>query len=194
MNDQALWQLLREGNEEAYSVLAQRYYAKLVHYGQKFTPNRQLVEDAIQDLLIRLWLSRQRLNNTPSVKFYLLKAFRHQLFKVLNKSLHDSEVAEADTVGLMVFSVEDQYIEWENDLQFKSELNERLKHLPARQREVIYLRFFQGLALEEIADLLVIQTQSVSNLLQRALANLRSSWLITLPVVLVLAYYLICPV
>lgn len=191
MDDQALWQLLRTGSEEAYSVLAQRYYAKLVHYGQKFTPNRQLVEDALQDLLIRLWLGRQRLSDTPSVKFYLLKAFRHQLFKSLNKSLRHSEVDEADMAELMVFSVEDQYIELESDLRFTSELTERLTHLPTRQREVIYLRFFQGLTIEEIADLLVIQTQSVSNLLQRALTNLRSSWFITTPVILALAYRLI---
>ena len=184
MDDEPLWRLFREGDEDAYSELAQRYYGKLIHYGQKFTPDRQLVEDALQDLLVRLWLSRRTLGDTPSVKFYLLKAFRHQLFKAMQKFPHNPDVQE-DLAGYSrEFSVEDQYIQQESDLNFRNEVSERLAHLPLRQREVIYLRFFQGLTLDEIADLLVIRSQSVSNLIQRALANLRESWFILVLLVL----------
>lgn len=179
-----LWRLFREGDEDAYSELAQRYYAKLIHYGQKFTPDRQLVEDALQDVLVRLWLSRRTISDTPSVKFYLLKAFRHQLFKVMQKFPRNPDVQEDIGEYYLEFSVEELYIQQESDLKVQNEVGERLAHLPLRQREVIYLRFFQGLTLDEIADLLAIRTQSVSNLIQRALANLRESWPIIVLLVL----------
>ena len=190
-DDLLLWRLFREGNEDAYCELSQRYYPKLIHYGQKFTPNVQLVEDALQDLLVHLWVYRRTLNETPSVRFYLLKAFRHQLFKALRKypqraepgDYGDDRYLEFDE-RYVEFSTEDVYIQQESDSDFKSKVAERLSQLPVRQREVIYLRFFQGLSIDEIADLLTIRPQSVSNIIQRALANLRENWPIALLLVL----------
>lgn len=179
-----LWRLFREGDEAAYSTLAQRYYARLIHYGQKFTPNRQLIEDALQDLLVHLWVYRETLNATQSVKFYLLKAFRHQLFKAIRKNPLIPELDEHADEHPVEFSIEEAYIQRESDSGFTNKVAEQLLQLPVRQREVIYLRFFQGLAIDEIADLLEIRSQSVSNLIQRALANLRENWPIALLLVL----------
>ncbi len=59
----------------------------LFQYGQRFTPNMQLVEDVIQDLLVHLWLHRGTINDTASVKFYLIKAFRHRMLKTIKTAL-----------------------------------------------------------------------------------------------------------
>lgn len=195
-DDLVLWRLFREGDEDAYCELSKRYYPKLIHYGQKFTPNVQLVEDALQDLLVHLWVYRRTLNDTPSVTFYLLKAFRHQLFKALRKYPRQDEWGEymdestldaAFNERYLEFSTEDLYIQHESDLGFRNKVEEQLAQLPARQREVIYLRFFQGLSIDEIADLMSIRPQSVSNVIQRALANLRENWPIAFSLLLTVA-------
>lgn len=71
------------------------------------------------------------------------------------------------------FSSEENWIGQENDLALKKQVRTAIDQLPARQQEVIYLRFFQNLMPEEIAGLLAINSQSVSNIIQRALSNLR---------------------
>jgi DNA-directed RNA polymerase specialized sigma24 family protein len=48
-----------------------------------------------------------------------------------------------------------------------------LNELPARQREVVYLRYFQDLGIEEIAQVLSVNYQSVLNALSRAMKNLK---------------------
>ena len=50
-----------------------------------------------------------------------------------------------------------------------------LNKLPARQQEIIFLRFYEGLSYEEIADVMGIQLSSTYKLLYKALENLQQS-------------------
>jgi len=52
-------------------------------------------------------------------------------------------------------------------------VSEMLAALPVRQREVIYLKYYQELSREEISAMLSITPQTVSNLLQMAYGQLR---------------------
>ncbi|MEO6687245.1 MAG: sigma-70 family RNA polymerase sigma factor [Dyadobacter sp.] len=175
-DDSILWDNFRNGNEAAYTELATRYYRTLLHYGLRFTPNVQIAEDALQDLLIHLWLNRQNLNDTPSIKFYLLKSFRHRIIKTLKPLSGELELTGQFENISPEYSSEEVFIQNENELHLKNQVKEMMTQLPSRQREVVYLRFFQGLKSEEIGMLLAIKPQSVSNILQRALTTLRNIW------------------
>ncbi|GAA4394486.1 sigma-70 family RNA polymerase sigma factor [Nibrella viscosa] len=188
VDDQQCWAEYRAGSEAAFTELSRRYYRKLVHYGLKFTSDVQVVEDALQDVLVHLWLHRQSVSETPSVKFYLMKAFRHQLFKSLKRL--PTLTSEEDRLGseLPEFSAEEVLIQQEETQQQQYKVSQLLASLPPRQREVMYLRYYQDLRVDEIAQLLSIKPQSVSNILQRSLANLRENWhLIILSLFLALA-------
>ena len=175
-DDSILWDCFRDGDEAAYTELATRYYRTLLHYGLRFTPNVQIAEDTLQDLLIHLWLHRENLNDTPSVKFYLLKSFRHRIIKTLKPLSEELELTDHFENHIMEFSSEEAIIQKENEAGLKHQINELMTQLPVRQREVVYLKFFQGLKSEEIGNLLAIKPQSVSNILQRALSNLKEMW------------------
>jgi RNA polymerase sigma factor (sigma-70 family) len=188
VEEQELWRRFRHGDEEAFSMLANRHYRKLLHYGQKFSSNTQFIEDALQELLIHLWLHRATLNDTQSVTYYLLKAFRHQLIKALKRRAHEQPLdGQADAISFD-FSIEQNYIQQETHNLLERTVEAALAQLPARQKEVIYLRYYQGLRPEEIASLLDIKPQSVSNILQRALTRLRENW----PSILLIGLLLFC--
>jgi len=178
-DDSILWDCFRDGNEAAYTELATRYYRTLLHYGLRFTPNVQIAEDTLQDLLIHLWLHRENLNDTPSIKFYLLKSFRHRIIKTLKPLSEELELTDHFENHIIEFSSEEAIIQRESEAGLKHQVNELMTQLPIRQREVVYLKFFQGLKSEEIGNLLAIKPQSVSNILQRALSNLKEMWPIT---------------
>lgn len=171
-----LWNSFRGGDEHAYTELARRYYRTLFQYGQRFTHNMQLIEDVIQDLLVHLWLHRATINETPSVKFYLIKAFRHRMLKTIRPLSEEIGLPDECENLMSDFSSEENWIGRENDLALKKQVRTAIDQLPVRQQEVIYLRFFQNLMPEEIAGLLAINSQSVSNIIQRALSNLRGFW------------------
>lgn len=175
-DDAVLWTAFRGGDEHAFAELAKRYYRTLFQYGQRFTPNMQQTEDVIQDLLVHLWLHRATVNDTPSVKFYLLKAFRHRMLKTIGPLAGETELTDSCAQLIPEFPHEHYWISQESDLALKQKVETAVGQLSERQREVIYLRFFQNLMPEEIAGLLAINAQSVSNIIQRALNNLRSMW------------------
>jgi RNA polymerase sigma factor (sigma-70 family) len=80
---------------------------------------------------------------------------------------------EAD---LLDFSHEWLLIEQESLNEMTQKVSELLNELPKRQREVLYLRFYQNLERAEIADIMGINEQSVSNHLQAAFKNFKDNW------------------
>jgi RNA polymerase sigma factor (sigma-70 family) len=55
-----------------------------------------------------------------------------------------------------------------------------LNGLPPRQREIMYLRFYENLDFENISQIMEISKQSVHNLLQKAYKNFRAEWVVLL--------------
>ncbi len=180
IQEKKLWNSFREGDELAFTELSIKYYRIFRHYGGKFTSNTQIIEDAIQDLLVNLWVKRSTLIDVESVEFYLLKSFRNQLFKALRTT---STVPFEDCFPehFPEDSTEMFFIEHEALQLQQSKIAHFLKQLPERQREIMYLRYYQDLKVEEIAQLLQIKPQSVSNIVQRALLKLRQHWELLVP-------------
>ncbi len=173
ITDEIIWERYREGNEAAFNEIFLRYYQRILHYGLKFWPDQLLVEDCIQELMIRIWQKRNVVNRTESVKFYLLKTFRHILFRKLKQNRVFSEKTEEDR--LQEVSVEDQFIREETHEVLKNKVKVLLSQLTPRQQEVLYLRFYQNLSPGEIAELLQINTQSVCNIIHRAFQKIRET-------------------
>lgn len=59
-------------DKDAFACLFEKYADAMYAYGRKMTPDAELVKDAIQDVFIKLYNNRQNLNETVSVKGYLL--------------------------------------------------------------------------------------------------------------------------
>ena len=74
------------------------------------------------------------------------------------------------------FSVEESFIHEETTRNLAYEIKNHLDKLPKRQKEVVYLRFFENMTRDEIAQVMGITNQSVSNLLQTAFKQLKENW------------------
>jgi RNA polymerase sigma factor (sigma-70 family) len=62
----------------------------------------------------------------------------------------------------------------------KQKLLPVLNELPPQQREAIYLKYFQGLNIDEIAEVMEQTNQSVRNNLHRAMLKLREKMVLQL--------------
>jgi RNA polymerase sigma factor (sigma-70 family) len=169
-----LWQAFAEGREEAFSVLFHTYYKVLYNYGKKFSADPAFVEDCIQELFGHLWKSRRNLNTPQSVKNYLLKAFRRHIqrrtarqgrlsFLSLKSSYHFS----------FVFSPEHLLLDEQTAREQQAKLAAIVNKLSKRQREAIYLKFYNELDYEAIASVMSISYQSARNLVHEAVKVLR---------------------
>ena len=173
--DRKVWNAFRAGSREAFDYIFREQSAKLFSYGSRFTKDQELVLDCIQDLFVGLWNSRHRLSETTTIKFYLLKALRHRLMRALQKEKRLEAIAEnafylEDRVN---FSIEEVFVHQETELFRKASLRRAIEGLTRRQREAIYLKFFQGLTNEAIGSVMDLETSSVSTLVSQSVGALR---------------------
>ena len=169
--DQLLWAAFVSGDKSAFTDLYKQHADNLFQYGLKLTSDVDLVKDNIQELFIELWNTRHKKGNVTYIKTYLLKALRYKLLKSLPKSNFQS--LDEFSLGMIEQSIEAHIILKEINNQKVYELRSSISQLPQRHQEIIHLKYYQGLSTEQISELLSIKKQSVSNLLLRAISNLR---------------------
>lgn len=144
-------------------------------YGFRFVQDEAFVKDCIQDVFLSLWNCRLHISQTPSVKSYLLKSLRFRIFKEKDKWNSDN-LADTDYSFEVDFSVEDKMIEEQNRNETRLRILNTLNRLPRRQKEILYLRFYENLDHARIAQVMGLNRQSVYNLLYDAVCNLRKFW------------------
>ena len=171
-----LWLRFRQGEVEAWSDLLEGHYRTLFNYGWRLEADRELLHDCIHDLFINLWDGRETLNPAPkSVTFYLFRAFRNLLLKELKKQNREQcQPSVPDTLATP--PVEDWLVDQESSHLADARLRHLLSNLPAREQEALFLKYYENLSNQQIAELMTIRKQSVANLLNKSLLHLRQHW------------------
>ncbi|GGM78083.1 RNA polymerase [Dyadobacter beijingensis] len=176
--DRVLWQDFLAGEVRAFEKLMSDNFRLLFRYGSKFSKDRELVKDSIQDLFLILWEKRANLNPDAAVKPYLMASLRRLMHRHASSRtwVGNEALQEEDDYFEIEFSVEEEYIAHEATAVRSQQLETLLNALPRRQKEVVYLKFFQELSREQIAEVMAVSPQTVSNLLQIAIRHLKSHW------------------
>lgn len=176
--DVDLMRKLQQGDKDALASLMNIYYDNLYNYGWRFSKDDALIKDCIQEIFISLWQRRETANSILSPKYYLLRAIKNKVLKALHKNIRISSTEHVpdEYEFFYEFSIERVII----DKQISDEKGEKLKKtlslLSKRQKEIIYLKYYQQLDHAQIAELMNISRQSIYNLLHEAIQKLRSLW------------------
>lgn len=174
LSDSEIWNRFIAGDHKAYETLYKRHFKILAQYGYRISGDPLLTEDAIQDVFIDLWRRKSFLSETKSPKFYLFRALRNQLVRNGRNDIFD-KASEIDEFldYLVTLSEEQQLIDHETRTDQISHIRKAISQLSPRQQEVITLRFYHGMGISEISQLMTLSPQSVNNLLSRSYAVLR---------------------
>lgn len=176
-NDLALWQRFTEGNTVAYEGLYHKYVKDLYRYANMVVRNQPLAEDVIHDVFADLWRNRKGLGKIRSVRLYLFSSVKRRALRKLKKESAFTclDFAQDD----FSFEVAPCFLDELVDIQHKDTISKRIKKgiadLSNRQREIIYLRFYQDMSYAEIAQLLKLDQKYVYNLASKAFGILRKS-------------------
>ncbi|MEO6705974.1 MAG: sigma-70 family RNA polymerase sigma factor [Ginsengibacter sp.] len=175
---------IRNGNKKDYSEAYVFYYKKLFNYGKKFTEEITMIEDSINEVFIMIWDSRQNLHTINSPQSYIFSSFRNSIFQKIKKTklLEFREVEQETEVQ---FSIDTIIIKNETDAALKRQLEKALQQLTSRQREAIFLRFYEGLSYIEVAGVMNISVKATYKIMSRALSELKD--ILSVPMLLLLA-------
>jgi RNA polymerase sigma-70 factor (ECF subfamily) len=159
--DERLLDAFRRGNADALGVLYDRHAQTVLSFAMRFTGDRALAEDVVQDCFRDLIdrIDRFELTGELTSWFYVVAKRRALRLREL-AGRAQGDLGEAMLIpGSSPASTDD--------------LRRLLARLPGPQQEVLVLRFLDGWDLQSIADALEIPLGTVKSRLHHALAALR---------------------
>ncbi|MEO8885751.1 MAG: sigma-70 family RNA polymerase sigma factor [Mucilaginibacter sp.] len=171
-NDQDLWFSFRNGDQKAYTLLLRSHANILFSYGCKFSKDEDFIKDCIQDVFFELWNRRDKISQAANVKAYLFKSLRLRIFREQSK-WRSSESFEDSILFKDEFNIESHLIQEQTTKEISGKLQTILTTLTERQKEILYLHFFEDMDHAGIARIMGLNRQSVYNLLYRSITTLR---------------------
>jgi RNA polymerase sigma factor (sigma-70 family) len=176
--EDAIWKLFREGQESAFDSIYNAYFPKLFNYGVRISQDRDLVKDCIQNLFVEIWQKKERLGEVKSVKYYLYKSLRRKLVKeLMNQQKYRTEQdVEENYTFEVTFSHEFLLISNQINKENVDRLLNAFQFLTQRQKEAVFLRFYENMEYEQIAVILSLkEVKYARTLIYRAIDVLKSS-------------------
>ncbi|PWL30792.1 RNA polymerase sigma-70 factor [uncultured Roseivirga sp.] len=169
--DVALQQRLSRGDETAFQETFELYFKVLVLFATKFSLDKEAAEDLVQDVFVKLYEQRDRLQFHSSLKAFLYQSVRNRCIDLIRstktREKHHVEIkADTDVEGLN-----------SEELMLQSELEEKIyqsiKQLPEQCQLIFKMNRFEGKKNQEIANELNISKRTVETQISKALKRLR---------------------
>ena len=168
-DEQQLWRDFLKGSKTAFEALYYRYVNILYDYGVRLSRDSQLAEDCLQDLFTYLWEHQHKLPEVKAVQPYLLVSLKRRLYRKLSEQQKDiSKIYEALESTSSSFDPDT-----DDDAECMRALKSAFAKLSEKQKEVIYLKFYNQLTYEEIAEVMDVKVKSIYKLMGRAVAKLK---------------------
>ena len=172
---QLLWDKFKAGDKKAFETIYNEFVDQLFDYGAKITSDKTIVEDAIQDLFIDIYKFSIRLRHPEYLEFYIFKVLKRMIIRKLKENRKFDYADDSPEKFNLKFSIEE---ETQNE-KLEGHLNllqNEIKNLDAKKRELIYLKFNSSLTYVEIGELLDLKSDTVKKQIQRLIKNMRGKF------------------
>ena len=167
MSEEELAVAYVNGDNAAFDELLRRNEKKLMSYILFVVRNNDLAMDIFQDTFVKVILKLQSDEYKPTGKFNAwLTRIAHNVIMDVNE--------ENDMSSIKGESMADEPIEtYFINEQTLTEVKQLMYALPAVQREVVYMRFFQEMSFKEIAEATGVSINTSLGRMRYAVINLR---------------------
>ncbi|MFT3846245.1 MAG: RNA polymerase sigma-70 factor [Lacibacter sp.] len=166
-----LIKLLNEGNTEAYLTLYDRYSHLVYNWSLKFVKVPELAEDIVQEVFLKIWQIRERLNPHQSFPAFIYKIARNKAFTALKKVAADEKMSLQlmSHIGNAVEHAETKML-WR---QYEEMLAKAVGQLPQQRQKVFKLCRQEGKTYDEVATELGISRNTVKEHMVSAVKNIK---------------------
>ena len=178
LSDQILLENYRQGNREAISQLLERHSRRLRDYVRMLVKDNDVADDLMQEVLIKAVkvIDEGRYVDKGLFLPWLLRIAHNRVLDYFRAQKQIKTVREShigfDVLGgksLAEPSIEDQII----SEQSAEEIRTLVDELPEEQREVVRMRYYDGLSFKEIAELTGVSINTALGRMRYALINMR---------------------
>ena len=184
-----LFDQVKAGDQKAYELMFSIYFSRLNDFAKHVIKDDTISQDIVLEVFLKLWENRSKIESL-NLEAFLFRIVRNSCIdyikhiKVLNNRMHEIEISSKyEELYRIDFVGNEPYILIEQEL--KNKIENTIKGLPDRCREVFILSRMEGLKNKEIAEKLDINIKNVERHLNRALQSFRKNFTDELPIVLI---------
>jgi RNA polymerase sigma factor (sigma-70 family) len=178
LTDQALLNKIKTGDRTAFMLLYERYWDSLYAFVLGRTKNREIAEEILQNLWIKILEDTDTIQSDESenAKGYLLRHLHYRIIDFYNSSKKDSSMISIDESDMSIEITDTEYFEIleENDISALFEMIDTVvSQLPMTEQKVFDMRIRKNMSVDETAEALGISNKTVSNKLSKTLGEIR---------------------
>jgi len=166
VDDKTLTRLLREGDESAFAQIYHQHKKALCYFALRYLKDKTLAEDALQEVFVKLWKRRDKLDPELSIKGFLFTCMKHHVLNTIRSDetrIRNAALATMDTRQDTNFTEQDVAL-----LESKSLLEKAIQTLSKSKEEIFRLSFEKGYSNREIAAQLNISEHTVRSQLSQS--------------------------
>ncbi|WP_299324181.1 RNA polymerase sigma factor [uncultured Maribacter sp.] len=163
---------LKSGDEKAYMFLLDKYHRRLYAYAMNLVNDHTLAEDIVQNVFLKTWQYRKKLNTELSIQSFLYKSIYNEFVNSYkkDKSVMMLQMKYYESLVEVVENSDDKIIEKMINL-----VSKEIEKLPPKCKEIFSLSKKEGLSNIEIAEYLNISPKTVEAQITKAFSVLRIS-------------------
>lgn len=178
LSDQALLEQYQQGNREAVSQLLERHTRRVRDYVRMMVKDNDVADDLTQEVLIKVVKVLDEGRYTDKGRFlpWVLRIAHNRVLDYFRAQKQAKTISESsagfDILGSKNFaepSIEDTLI----SEQQAEEVRALIEELPDEQREVVRMRYYEGLSFKEIAEYTGVSINTALGRMRYALINMR---------------------
>lgn len=179
MSDEELALAYIDGSNKAFDLLLARNQSKLYSYILFVVHDRELADDIFQETFVKVIVKLQERKYATTGKFsawvmriahnVIMDIYRDQRVNNLVESAGGNDLSNMEGGDLLVGNIENQYV----NEQVLVDVRHMMNQLPAPQREVVFMRFYQEMSFKEIAEATHVSINTALGRMRYAVLNLR---------------------
>jgi RNA polymerase sigma-70 factor (ECF subfamily) len=171
-DEKALLMRVAQGDEDAFGVLFHQHRHKILYFAWKFLQSDSRAQDVVQEIFLKVWVSREQLGDIKNFKAWLTAITRNHIYNALRR-LAVEESFKSRLSANAGLQDENTVLD---DLSFKElqyALQKAVSHLTPQQRKIFELSRMEGMKHEQIAEKLGISRDTVKKHITDALRHIR---------------------
>lgn len=179
MADEELALSYIEGDNRAFDLLLSRNQSKLFSYILFVVCDRDIANDVFQETFVKIITRLQQGKYSPTGKFaawtmriahnVIMDWYRAQKADKIVEAPRENDLSNIGGVDVLIGNIENEFV----SSQTLSDIKKLMNHLPAPQREVVFMRYYQEMSFKEIAETTGVSINTSLGRMRYAILNLR---------------------
>lgn len=179
MADEELALSYIEGDNRAFDLLLSRNQSKLFSYILFVVRDRDIANDVFQETFVKVITRLQQGKYSPTGKFaawtmriahnVIMDWYRAQKADKIVEAPRENDLSNIGGADVQIGNIENEFV----SSQTLSDIKNLMNHLPAPQREVVFMRYYQEMSFKEIAETTGVSINTSLGRMRYAILNLR---------------------